>query len=57
MFLFYLYKFFAPQEKSEGRANNLNLRLGCDGMDKQYQLEENFVSLSLVVEIRAKEHH
>ena len=57
--MFYLYKFISQQEKSDGRLNNFQREFNDywlrDEMDKQYQLDENSVSLEL--EIRAKVHH
>ena len=57
--MFYLYKFISQQEKSDGRLNNFQREFNDywlrDEMDKQYQLDEDSVSLEL--EIRAKVHH
>ena len=57
--MFYPYKFISQQEKSDGRLNNFQREFNDywlrDEMDKQYQLDENSVSLEL--EIRAKVHH
>ena len=57
--MFYPYKFISQQEKSDGRLNNFQREFNDywlrDEMAKQYQLDENSVSLEL--EIRAKVHH
>ena len=57
--MFYPYKFISQQEKSDGRLNNFQREFNDywlrDEMDKQYQLDENSVSLEL--DICAKVHH